>query len=232
MKSIEAFRRLRAGVADVFETSDAAVLLGPAGGHASRVLERLCEAGQVVRLKRGLWAFPDRLDPLALPGYLAAPLPCYVSLQSALFHHGLISQVPDVIYAVSPARTRRWRTPPATVSIHHVSPHFFFGDERLPGGRVRMATPEKALLDCLYLSSARSRLFARLPELDLREGFDRDRARRLLDRLPSARRRATLLRRLETLSNAECGTRNDSSTALVDREGHAGPGRRCSSRQS
>ena len=32
--------------------------------------------------------FPGRLDPLAVPERLTAPQPAYVSLQSALYHHG------------------------------------------------------------------------------------------------------------------------------------------------
>jgi hypothetical protein len=66
-----------------------------------------------------------------------------------------------------------------------------------------MATPEKALLDCLYLSPAKSRLFAQLPELDLEEAFDISEAKRLLKRLPSPSLRATLLRRLEKVIGGE-----------------------------
>ncbi|MEI7900523.1 MAG: type IV toxin-antitoxin system AbiEi family antitoxin domain-containing protein [bacterium] len=199
MKAIDANRRLRDAGGGAFGTADASVLLGMTSSHASRVLERLCEAGQVVRLKRGVWAFPDRLEPLQVPEHLAAPLPCYVSLQSALFYHGLISQIPHVVYAVSTARTRRWTTPLATVSIHHLNPAFFFGFEVVGNGTIKMATPEKALLDCLYLSPAKSRLFASLPELDLHDAFDLKAAHRLLNQVPSAGLRTTLLRRMAML---------------------------------
>lgn len=196
MRSLEAIRRLRDAGMAAFETSDASALLGLASSHASRMLERLSDAGQVIRLKRGVWAFPDRIEPLQIPDHLTAPLPCYISLQSALFYHGLISQIPNVVYAVSTARTRRWTTPLATVSIHHLNPGFFFGFETAGNGAIPMATPEKAVLDCLYLSSAKSRLFARLPELDLHEGFDIDKAHHLLDQVPSPGLRKTLRARL------------------------------------
>lgn len=199
MKSIEAYRRLREANASALDTADAAALLGMAGSHASRVLERLSEGGQIIRVKRGLWAFVDRLEPLQLPEYLTSPLPSYVSLQSALYHHGLVSQIPDVVYAVSPARTRRWVTPLATVSIHHLSPSFFFGFETVGRRGTKMASPEKALLDCLYLSPARSRLFAKLPELELPDGFDVLKARSLVDRIPSARLRTIVRKRLDAL---------------------------------
>jgi len=199
MKSIEANRKLREAGVNAFGTADASVLLNIASSHASRVLERLCDAGQVVRLKRGVWAFPDRLEPLQVPEHLTAPLPCYVSLQSALYYHGLISQIPKIVYAVSTARTRRWITPLGTVSIHHLDPTFFFGFEAAGHDTIKMATPEKALLDCLYLSPAKSRLFASLPELDLHGAFDVKKARRLLNQLPSASLRATLLKRMALL---------------------------------
>lgn len=200
MKSIEAHRRLHNSGVSAFETSDASALLGTGSSHASRILERLCEAGQVVRLKRGVWAFPDRLDKLHLPEYLTAPLPCYISLQSALFYHGIVSQVPEIVYAVSPARTRRWITPLATVSVHHIAPAFFFGFESAGTGAAKMATPEKAILDYLYLSPAKSRLFSSLPELDLGGTFDMKKARRMLKEIPSARLRAILQGRLAALA--------------------------------
>ena len=35
----------------------------------------------------GISVIKDRVDPFALPEYLIAPLPTYVSLQSALYLH-------------------------------------------------------------------------------------------------------------------------------------------------
>ena len=59
-----------------------------------------------------------------------------MSLQSALYLHGMISQVPTVTYAVSLARTRRFVTTLGTVSVHHVQPPFFFGFQDVGhGGR-------------------------------------------------------------------------------------------------
>jgi predicted transcriptional regulator of viral defense system len=199
MRSIGAFRRLREPGVEVLDTADAGALLGIGSSHASRVLERLAEAGHIVRLKRGVWAFPDRVDPLRLPEYLTAPLPCYVSLQSALFYHGMISQVPRVVYAVSPARTRCWVTPLGTVSVHHLTPAFFTDFDSTGKNAIKMASPEKALIDCLYLGRVKSRLFASLPEVELPRGFNIRKARRLLNRIPCARLRTFVSRRLETI---------------------------------
>jgi predicted transcriptional regulator of viral defense system len=156
---------------------------------ASQTLARLAKAGHLLSLRHGVWAVPGKLDPLALPGHLTAPFPSYVSLQSALYYHGVISQIPSVIYAVSVGRTRMFRTPLGTVSIHHLQPGFFFGFEVMETGGVSMATPEKALLDYLYLRPARSNLFRALPELELPLKFNVKSVRRIVQRIPSIRRR-------------------------------------------
>jgi predicted transcriptional regulator of viral defense system len=107
------------------------------------------------------------LDPLLLPEHLTAPFPSYVSLQSALFFHGMISQIPNVIYVASLAQTRTVGTSLGTFSIHRLAPRFFGGYETLKSG-VRLATPENALIDLLYLGPVRSRLFVHLPEIEFR----------------------------------------------------------------
>ena len=199
MRLIDALATLSAMQAPVFDTADAAARLGVDAAHASTVLARLAATRHVVRLRRGVWAFRDRVDPLALPEYLTSPLPSYVSLQSALYRHGMIEQVPVVTYAVSLARTRRYTTPLGAVSIHHVDPGFFFGFEDAGSSGGRLATPEKALVDFLYLAPARSRLFRALPELELPARFSPRRARAIVSRIESVRRRTMVSRALEAI---------------------------------
>ena len=201
MTLVDALAALASMTSPAFETRDASARLGIANAHASTLLARLAAAGHIVRLRRGVWAFADRVDPLALPEHLTSPLPSYVSLQSALYLHGMISQMPAVTYAVSLARTRRFTTPLGTVSIHHVRPTFFFGfEETARGGR--LATAEKALVDLLYLGPARSKLFRALPELELPRRFRLSAARAIVGRIESARRRAFVSRALERLVEA------------------------------
>jgi predicted transcriptional regulator of viral defense system len=191
----------------VFETGDAAVRLGLSNTHASATLARLAAARHLVRLRRGLWALPGRVDPLTLPARLTAPLPSYVSLQSALYLHGMISQVPAVTYAVSLSRARQYRTPVGVVSVHHVAPVFFFGFEDSAHSGVLMAWPEKALVDFLYLGPARSQLFRALPEFELSSGFKVSRARAIIARIPSARRRTMVQRALDRLLESNRASR-------------------------
>jgi len=199
MTLIDALSLLARMQEPVFETGDAAAGLGLTAPHASAVLARLARAGHVVRLRRGVWAFPQRVDPLSLPGRLTAPLPSYVSLHSALYLHGLISQVPAVTYAVSLARTRRFDTPLGVVSIHHFAPSFFFGFEAHGTQGVLIASPEKALVDFLYLLPARSQLFRALPEIEIPRRFKVRLARGMTARIASTRRRAMVTRALDSI---------------------------------
>lgn len=210
MRMLEVVRRLRAAGTDYMETADAAALLAVSGLHASKIMTRLAEAEQLVRLKRGLWAFPDRIDTLQIPSALTAPLPCYISLQSALYRHGMVSQIPFIVYAVSPARSRRWETPFGTVSVHHLDPAFFFGFEPVGDKGVLMATPEKALLDVFYLSAVKTRLFHHLPELELPASFDMQKAFEMLTRIPSVHHQTMVRRRLdEVLMNNKMSQMNN-----------------------
>jgi predicted transcriptional regulator of viral defense system len=206
VRLVDALGDLRSVNAPAFTTADAAARLRVPNGHASVSLARLQAAGLVVRLTRGLWSFRDRVDPLALPELLTAPFPAYVSLQSALYLHGMISQVPAVTYAVTLARTRRFATPLGTVSVHHVQPGFFFGYEDVGRSGGRLATPEKALVDFLYLAPARSRLFRALPELEWPKTFRRSVARAVVERIRSASRRRRVGLALEELLSDRRGT--------------------------
>jgi predicted transcriptional regulator of viral defense system len=170
-------------------TRDAAAALRIDPAHAAQVLRRLARTEHVVRLGRGRWALPSMIRPFAVPEALTAPKPTYVSLYSALYHHGLIEQIPEVIYAVTLAPTRRVTTPLGTVSLHQVAPRFFTGYEVSGSDTVKIATAEKALVDVLYLGPARSRLFRALPEIELPRGFNKTKARAYLKLIQSASRR-------------------------------------------
>lgn len=199
MTLLDALSTIASMNAPVFTTSDAAARLRVPNGHASVVLARLAASGQMIRLRRGVWALPNRVDPLALPEDPTSPFPAYVSLQSALYLHGMIPQMPAMTYAVSLARTRRFTTPLGAVSVHHVQPSFFFGFEEAGRSGGRLATPEKALVDFLYLTPARSRLFRALPELEWPKRFSVRTARSIVKRIQPARRRTLVSRGLDRL---------------------------------
>jgi predicted transcriptional regulator of viral defense system len=199
MKTIDAYADLRQFGSPVLTTDDATTRLRVTRSAASRILARLAAAGLVHSLRRGIWSLVSDLDPLALSEYLTAPFPAYVSFQSALYLRGMISQIPQVVYVASLARTQRIVTSIGTYSIHHLAPEFFGGFRTDTDTSIHIASPEKALLDVLYLSNVRSRLFAALPEVEIPADFDEREARRWIGRIRSAYRRAMVSQRLEAL---------------------------------
>jgi hypothetical protein len=64
---------------------------------------------------------------------------------------------------------------------------------------VKMATAEKALFDLLYLGPSRSRLFTRLPEIELPRSFRWGEIRKWIDRIHGKSRRAFVAKRLAEL---------------------------------
>jgi predicted transcriptional regulator of viral defense system len=198
MNGREAFARLRRLGVPALTTADAAVALQQTTFAASKTLARLAESGLVTSARHGTWWLEGRVDPYRLPDYLTAPLPSYLSLQTALQLHGLIEPIAEVFYVVSLARSQRIETTAGTFSVHRVAPPLFGGFTESAGG-VKLATPEKAMFDLAYLSGGRSRLFTSLPELELPRSFRKTELHRWLDRIPSARGRTLTARKLEAL---------------------------------
>ena len=199
MNQIAALQQLRAVGAPVLESRDVSAILNVTASNATTILRRLAAAGLVTPLSWGRWLIDERIDPYALPELISAPWPSYVSLQSALFLHGLIEQIPSVVYAVTLGRTRQVRTPLATLSYHRLPPALFDGFELSGAYAAKVATPEKALFDLFYLTPARSRLFAALPEVTLPRRFRWSVLEDALAKVPSRARQACIARRMENL---------------------------------
>ncbi len=224
MRPSEAYAQLLdLGVATV-ETADVAAALRVTTSAATKLLRRLSAAKLVVRLRSGLWLLArTALNPYNLAEAVTAPMPSYVSLQTALYLHGMIEQVPGVIYVASLARTQKITTSVGVYSIHHIAPELFDGFEIRADG-TKLATPEKALFDVVYLSGGRSRLFAHLPELELPARFRHGLLRHWTRRIVAPRRRSMVETRLEAILQRT--TTVKSVRASKPRRPHRGPVRR------
>ena len=195
MNQIEALKRLKTFGATGFETRDAAALLGVSAANANMILRRLARHGLILHVSRGRWV-GDAIDRFLLPELITAPSPAYVSMQSALFHHGLIEQVPAVIFAATLGRPRRVRTPLGVVSLHRVPAALFEGFDLYEKTGAKIARSEKALFDLFYLAPGRSRLFAALPELEIPRTFRWAQLIRYAELVRSPARRSFLLTRI------------------------------------
>ncbi len=138
--------------------------------------------------------------PYVLIPYLLAKQRAYVSFTSALHLHGIIEQIPQVITLASVAHTREIRTRAGNFIVHQLSPSFFCGFGWHKSGAFLIAEPEKALVDCLYVSAFRKRQFSYFPELNFPKAFSFRKAEKWAGRIGNKRAAAHVLRRLAVLN--------------------------------
>lgn len=81
--------------------------------------------------------------------------PSYVSLESALSYHGLIPEGVFSVTSVTSKKSQNLETPVGNFIYKSVKPELMFGYELIESvmGKIKMAEPEKAILDYLYLNS-------------------------------------------------------------------------------
>ena len=189
MRGSEALGILRQLGRPFFSTQEASLAMGVSSESATQLLGRLSDQQLLGRIRQGQWAIDPQPRPMAYATWITSPAPAYVSLYTALRQHGLIEQVPSIIYVVSLARTQRVSTAIGEYSVHQIAPALFGGYLEVNG--FWQATPEKALFDTLYLARARSEQFTGLPEVELPVGFHHSEleiwAQRIAD--PAARAR-------------------------------------------
>jgi predicted transcriptional regulator of viral defense system len=113
-----------------------------------RAIQRLLKKRLLLKLSKELYA-----NPLAAPSLeeVASVLypPSYVSLESALFMHGILEQAPHLLTCVSTNKTKTFRTDLGEIAYFHLKRELFFGYEITD--RVPLAWPEKAALDFVYI---------------------------------------------------------------------------------
>jgi predicted transcriptional regulator of viral defense system len=139
----------------IFESS--LLLAGDVDPKLMRIqLSRWVRSGKIQRLRRGLYAIAppyqkQQPHPFLVANHLQKA--SYVSLQSALSFYGLIPEVVNVTTSVSTGRPERLETPLGTYEFRHVKQESFFGYQMTSLGdqSAFVATPEKALLDLIYL---------------------------------------------------------------------------------
>ena len=186
----------------VFTTSEMAALSGKSPSAVTQGLTHLARQGILIKVRRGLWAdASDRsLSPFALATHLAPGHRSYISFISALHLHGIIEQIPRVITLASTAHSRTIRTKLGDFIIHRIHPAFFGGFDWYRGrGSFLIASPEKAMVDSLYLSAHRKKQYAHFPELHFPKDFSFRRAAAWTRRIPSSRVRERILNRLEQI---------------------------------
>jgi hypothetical protein len=111
-----------------------------------------------------------RIDPL--PSVAGAWFPVGRRLDTRKADVSL-EQIPQVVTCASISHTQTITTALGVFLIHQISPEFFFGyNWYKQSGDFLIASPEKALLDCLYLSGRRGNHYRHFPEFHFPKSFN------------------------------------------------------------
>ncbi|MFU8781410.1 MAG: type IV toxin-antitoxin system AbiEi family antitoxin domain-containing protein [Kiritimatiellia bacterium] len=119
-------------------------------------LSRWLDKGYLLRLRRGLYTFPDYLGNPDMAAFFAGAIykPSYISLHHALAFYGLIPESVSQITSVTSRKTADFSNAFGSYSYKSVRPDLMFGYILQPladGRSTAFASREKALLDLLYL---------------------------------------------------------------------------------
>jgi predicted transcriptional regulator of viral defense system len=120
-----------------------------------RTVSSWVHKGLLHRVRNGFYRLAERpiteLDRWVIANTIYAP--SYISVRSALGYYGFIPEGVFHVESVTTASTKRFHYANTWYSYRSVRPSFFFGYTfiGMEGRRVMMATPEKTILDVLYL---------------------------------------------------------------------------------
>lgn len=135
----------------LFSATDIRRLFGVSAIAAGFLVHRYSAKGYIVRVKRGLYAFPDALPPdLYLANKIYAP--SYISLDFALSYHRVIPENVYEITSVTTKATRRFETLGKIYSYRRIKKNAYAGysTETQKGFSFQIADPEKAFVDANY----------------------------------------------------------------------------------
>jgi hypothetical protein len=158
----------------------AATGLRPAA--VKKAVQRLAEKRYLMKLGNRFYA-----NKFALPSLEEAAMllgrPCYISFESAMEKHGLISQMPLMLTCASTGKPRKIATPLGEIFLHHIKPSLFNNYYNKDG--ILWAAPEKAFLDYIYINLKVKKGIMALDEV-AEEGLNKKRLRKLSQRYPKS----------------------------------------------
>lgn len=180
--------------------------------QVQRQLADWARAGKVVQLRRGLYTLGQPYQSEQPHSYLIANhlvQGSYVSLQIALSHYDLIPEHVAVVTSITTGRPGTWQNPYGHFSYRHLQPALFFGfayRQVTPTQWAFMATPEKALLDLIYLTpDANSAAYIHALRLQNLDQLDVQRLTAYVERINKPKLRQALPHILQVVSDELTG---------------------------
>jgi len=156
--------------------------------HSSvrRTLGRLQHRGLVERITNGIYLNALTQDFAATDVINVLRPNAYVSLDSALRHWGISTQSPSVLTCVTTGKPKEYRSKHLNVRFRTIAPKLYWGfkEKATRYGAYKLAEPEKALLDWVYLA-LQNGIEPALDELNLRN-LDRSKLFEYANKYPSS----------------------------------------------
>lgn len=123
-----------------------------------RRLSEWQEKGYLKMIRRGHYVFSDMQINESILFLLANKIysPSYVSMEMALSHYNLIPETVYTITSISSLKTNRFKTDFGEFFYRHIKPQLMFGYRlvRYNGYNLKIAEPEKAILDYFYFNKS------------------------------------------------------------------------------
>lgn len=134
----------------VFRTTDLALFWHISDGHYLKTkIYRLVKAGKLHRVRNGIYTVRKDYDTFEAANKLV--IPSYVSLRSVLATAGVIFQYDATIYSIARLSAERIMNNQRYVYRKIHDDIFFQKRGVITTGSITTATPERALLDWMYL---------------------------------------------------------------------------------
>lgn len=123
---------------------------GIPSNYARLLVHNLTKKGKIFRVEKGYYATVN--NPFVVAGLIV--FPSYISMYSALYLRGLLSQIAFAIQVVTTKRRKNKKlffadTP---IEFYKIKRDYFFGFEYImyDGFEIPIAQPEKAIIDIFY----------------------------------------------------------------------------------
>ena len=122
-------------------------------------ISRMVKKGELIRLRKGFFLIPEKIEESPVPYEQIANLLCgpsYISFEWALSYYGMIPEGVYVITSASTKRSKKFKTPVGTFDYTYLSHNrYSIGIDQKENhtGYFLIATPEKALADLVHLKS-------------------------------------------------------------------------------
>ena len=138
-----------------FELNNLLMLTQEKKPSVIKKLHRWVLKGDLMRLKRGFYAFPEQIAKNPLTPERAANQLYKISYVTGLWRLNQLGLIPEGVFEITNATLNnpaRFETPLGRFTYQHLSGKGFFGYETIREGalEIMVATPEKALLDFFW----------------------------------------------------------------------------------